>query len=290
MSEQFTAAEIQQADSEFRKPWAMMGGVLLAGGLSAAGLNDVATTLGLSAGDGALAGIGGLGVMAGILLMLFGVLDRTRFSQGKAVQPHPRLRLALFAMIGLTILLMLVSMIIPAGAAGTNVERDNAEVDAEPRVLQSPDGLCAVTVPAGWGTNAELAALDPPPAIHASDSAGNVAVLVRHEAKSDLRTMTHEEYTELTVKAMLASLTEVTQSIPTVRQRGQYKAAISAITGVEGDRRITYRLTTIDTPLRFFVIVAGRCRHRLMPPEHQSMALSRRSSAWTRAVDPPVRR
>lgn len=255
MSEQFTAAEIQQAGSEFRKPWAMMGGVLLAGGLSAAGLNDVATTLGLSAGDGALAGIGGLAVMAGILLMLFGVLDRTRFSQGKAVQPHPRLRLALFAMIGLTILLMLVSMIIPAGAAGTNVESDIAEVHAEPRVLQSPDGLCAVTVPAGWGTNAELAALDPPPAIHASDSAGNVAVLVRHEAKSDLRTMTHEEYTELTVKAMLASLTEVTQSIPTVRQLGQYTAAISEITGVEGDTRITYRLTTIDTPRRFFVIV-----------------------------------
>lgn len=255
MSEHFSAAEMQQTGNEFRKPWTMIGGVLLAGGLSAAGLNDVAMTLGFATGDGALAGVGGLGMMAGVLLMLYGVLDRTRFSRSKTVQPHPRLRIALFAMIGLAVLLMLVSMIIPAGAAVTNAGSDSADGHAEPRVLRSPDGLCAVTVPAGWGPNAELAAFDPPPAIHASDPAGNVAILVRHEAKSDLRIMTYEEYTDLTVKALLASLTEVTQGFPSGREVDRHQGVTSEITGVEGDSRITYRLTTIDTPLRFFVIV-----------------------------------
>lgn len=253
MSEQVTATEVPQSDGDFRRPWVMFGGTLLAGGFAVNALNDLATLAGLTSGDGALAGIGGLSLTAGLFVLLFGVLDKVRFSRGKAVKPQPRLRITLLGLIGLAIVVMLLSMVVPAASVAT--QAGNEAVAAEPIVLQSADGFCEMTVPGGWGPNADLAALQPPPAMQASDPAGNIALFVRHEAKIDLRPMTLDEYASLSIKGLVDVLSDVTQSRVVNLQLGRYAARTVEITGTEGDSRMTYRLTTIEAPKRYFVIL-----------------------------------
>ena len=253
MSEQVTATDLPQIDGGFRRPWVMFGGTLLAGGVAVMALNDLAMLAGLTEGDGVLAGIGGLSLTAGLFVSLFGVLDKVRFSRGKAVKPQPRLRITLLGLIGLAIVLMLLSMIVPAASVATRAANETAAT--EPSVLQSADGFCEMTVPGDWGPNADLAALQPPPAMQVSDPAGNIALIVRHEAKIDLRPMTLDEYTSLSIKGLVDVLSDVTQSRVVNLQLGRYVAKTVEITGTEGDNRVTYRLATIEAPKRYFVIL-----------------------------------
>jgi hypothetical protein len=145
MSEQVTATDLPQIDGGFRRPWVMFGGTLLAGGVAVNALNDLATLAGLTEGDGVLAGIGGLSLTAGLFVSLYGVLDKVRFSRGKAVKPKPRLRMVLLSLIGLAVALMLLSMVVSAASVAT--QAGNEAAVAEPRVLQSADGFCEMTVP-----------------------------------------------------------------------------------------------------------------------------------------------
>ena len=253
MSEQVAATEVPQSDGSFRRPWVISGGTLLAGGLAVNALNDLAALTGLTERDGVLAGIGGLSVTAGLFMLLYGAMDKVWFSRGKAMKPQPRLRMTLLGLIGLAVVLMLLSMIVPAISAVKQAANEAAA--AEPIVLQSVDGFCEMTVPGGWGPNADLAALQPPPAMQVSDPAGNIALFVRHEAKIDLRPMTLNEYTSLNVKGLVDVLSDVTQSRVVNLQLGRYVARTVEITGTDGDSRITYRLTTIEAPKRYFVIL-----------------------------------
>ena len=253
MSEQVTATDLPQIDGGFRRSWGMLGGTLLAGGVAVNALNDLAMLAGLTSGDGVLAGIGGLSLTAGLFVSLFGVLDKVRFSRGKAVKPQPRLRITLLGLIGLAVVLMLLSMVVPAASVATQAENEAAA--AEPRVLKSVDGFCEMTVPGGWGPNADLAALQPPPAMQVTDPTGNIALIVRHEAKIDLRPMTLDEYTSLNIKSISDVLSDATQSHVLKVQLGPHMARTVEITGTEGDSRVAYRLATVEAHDRYFVIL-----------------------------------
>jgi hypothetical protein len=253
MSEQDTATDVPQFGGDFRRPWVMFGGTLLAGGIAVNALNDLTTLTGLTERDGVLAGIGGLSLTAGLFVSLYGVLDKVRFSRGKAVKPQPRLRMVLLGLIGLAVVLMLLSMVVTAASVAPQAESDAAAV--EPSVLQSTDGFCEMTVPSAWRPNEDLAALQPPPAMQVTDPTGNIALIVRHEAKIDLRPMTLDEYTNLNIKGLVDVLSDSTQSRVVNLQLGRYVARTVEITGTEGDNRVTYRLATIEAPKRYFVIL-----------------------------------
>lgn len=88
-----------------------------------------------------------------------------------------------------------------------------------------------------------------------TDPTGNIALIVRHEAKIDLRPMTLDEYTNLNIKGLVDVLSDSTQSRVVNLQLGRYVARTVEITGTEGDNRVTYRLATIEAPKRYFVIL-----------------------------------
>ena len=274
MSEQVTATDLPQSDGGFRRSWVMFGGTLLAGGVAVNALNDLATLTGLTERDGVLNVIGGLSVTAGLFMSLYGAMDKVWFNRGKAVKPQPRLRMALLGLIGLAVVLILLSLLVPAISAATQAAKDTAA--AEPSVLQSADGFCEMTVPGGWGPNADLAALQPTPAMQVSDPAGNIALIVRHEAKIDLRTMTLDEYTSLNIKSITDVLSDVTQSRILTVELGLHMARTVEITGTEGDNRVTYRLSTVEAPDRYFVILGWSA------PSHADDARNRFNSIISR--------
>tara|TARA_R110002072_G_scaffold289831_2_gene457086 strand:- start:14534 stop:16948 length:2415 start_codon:yes stop_codon:yes gene_type:complete len=244
--------------SGFRHPWQLWGGTAIAAGLVANELNGVLLALGSRALIEWSEGLLGIATVAGLVICGFGILDKYWLSRGKPVKPSPELRLTMNGMFILMVALIQLSVTITAmsGALAATEEAEAVASNSQPQVLRSPDGLCEITVPGGWGPNAELATIQPTPAIQAANASGDSALLVRYEAKADLRPMTHDEYMNLITDNLASALGDPKRK-PTIHwTSGALPAKSTEVSGFEGAGRMVYRIVTFETPDRYFCVVA----------------------------------
>jgi serine/threonine protein kinase len=130
--------------------------------------------------------------------------------------------------------------------------------------LRSPDSLFEITVPEGWDSSTELsefAGMKQLPMFEAGDSTQDVILLVVHELKDSPDTPTLNEYMNLKLNEHADSTDGFTRSQLVVGQVDGYAAEFTEVVWGKQVDEITYHVTIIDTPGRFFTIICFSRSH-----------------------------
>ena len=236
------ASEAQPADqAPHRKPWIHFGMLVVAGGMMLGSSELALEGLGLlTAGGGFVGGLGGLAMLAGSFVFLFGLIDKYLLHRGQPVVPVRRIRSVLHGLVAGCILLPIFVIVggtkPPAGTTTT----------AQAGRFTDQAGRYSIEAPAGWIENPEL--LHQGAIIGLSDVADDLHVTVLATRKEDLVTTSLRECAAVSLEQLSESFSAVETTLWNEALLNGQPAFQCELHCTSGNVRLSFVVVCVETP------------------------------------------